>query len=157
MGAQPANTGLWLPNQTRPALDTIKSLNIIATNLKNYITIPHIACITRNNGTFQNSNIFDTLVFPKIILNKEIQKLKLISKTFILCTFVKPRYTDTVCKLNPYISNLYYNLKLLLLLRLLYNIHKRARAHSRALTAKLNPYILNLLLYTILKLSLIHI
>ena len=39
------------------------------------------------NGTFQNSNISNRIVFPRIISNKEIQKLN--SKTFILCTFGK--------------------------------------------------------------------
>ena len=156
MAAQPANTGQWLPNQTRPA--TIKSLNIIAINLKNYITIciriPQIACIPKNNGTFQNSNISGRIVFPGKILNKEMQKLN--SKTFIL--ILKRARDSTVCKLNPYILKLLLLLLILLLLLLL--TLKRARAHARTFTVKLNLNILNLLLllllYTILKRARAH-
>ena len=70
--AQPANIGLWQPAR----VDSNSNKNNI---LKNY------------NCTYQVSNIFDRIVFPRIILNKEIHKLN--SKTFIPCTLGKLRYT----------------------------------------------------------------
>ena len=71
-----------------------KPTDIYITRFDSYkqanVYITSIIINNKYNGTFQNSNISDRKIFPRIISNKE----KLISKTFILCTFVKPRSND---------------------------------------------------------------
>ena len=98
--AQPANTGLWLLNQTQTMhmyrrddiiLHKHAKLQIYSLSIAQNNTVLAIDLWANTNAKqiisfildkhFQISNIFDRILFPRIILNKEIQKLKL--KTFI--------------------------------------------------------------------------
>ena len=106
----------------------LESLYIIGIHC-NYICvrIPTIVCIPKNNGTFQNSNIFDRLMTPRIISNN--QKLEHNSKTYSLGKTINPLFLSrAVCKLNPYILKLLY--VVLKLLLLLFTILTRARGHT---------------------------